>query len=461
MALFIVLPEFFVDLDCRIHTGGIVIDNGKILDAGDHVLNMQGEKLRLRNQVIMPGFVNGHSHAFQRLLRGLVERKPKASLKQNFFTWREKMYTLAQSLTESDLTLVANFVFHDMLLAGFTHVAEFHYLHHELGEDHARDPLALSRAMANGAASQKINLTLLECAYQRSNFDEPLRPEQQRFGFRSARDFLAFFEEAARGISNAYTKIGVAIHSVRAVDETWFNAINDRARAHHAPLHLHVSEQRAEIDACVKARGLSPIALLDRYHLLAPHTTLVHATHLIQGDHELLANSGTTICVCPSTEKNLGDGVIELAGLMKTLAICIGTDQHVRLDPFEELRSLEEQERARIMQRLVLNHEGQYLFEALLPSLTRHGLRALDPRFHNEGLIGIDANLVGVALPPEYLWHGPKAALDALLLAGNSSSIRTVISRGEPIVFDGIAKNRDHEYFVKEIGKFFRKLNLV
>ncbi len=460
MAVSIFLPEFLVDFDGSVRTGGIAVADGKIVDIGDQVLELAGPKIRLPNQVIMPGFANCHSHAFQRLLRGLVERKPKALLKNNFFTWREKMYALAENISRDILGIIAQLTYLEMLEAGFTHVGEFHYLHHELGENSFASALELSRAMIEAAQTQKINLTLLECAYQRNNFNEALRPEQQRFAFNQVRDYLAFLEEARVSLNGPFARIGVAIHSVRAVDEDWFAAIGDRARAHGLPLHIHVSEQRAEVDACLSARGMSPVALLHRYHLLAPSTTLVHATHLISQDMELITNGGSTICLCPSTEKNLGDGLLPLLPLkQRGVPFCIGTDQHVRIDPFEELRSLEEQERLRSMQRLLLNQEGQFLYEALLPCLTSNGLKSLDPHAQVDTIIGSDCNLVGIELPPEYQWHGPKAALDALIMAGNLSSVRTVITQGHIVVSDGRSLFSEKENLVKEICKFLRGIN--
>jgi formimidoylglutamate deiminase len=462
MATNILIPEFFIDFDGRIHTGGIAISQGKIIDAGDHVLNSPGTKVRFADQVLMPGFVNCHSHAFQRLLRGLVERKPKTPRKNNFFTWREKMYALAGNITRDSLNIIAQFAYLEMIEAGFTHVAEFHYLHHEMTSGQIDDPLALSRAMSTAAEDQKINLTLLECAYQRNNFNEALKPEQRRFAFKTVREYLAFLEEAHASIKNPFTRIGAAIHSVRAVDEEWFRPISDRADMYGMPLHIHVSEQRAEVDACVMARGMSPIALLHRHRALTPSTTLIHATHLISGDLELIADSGATICLCPSTEKNLGDGILPLLPLKsRGVPFTIGTDQHVRLDPFDELRCLEEQERLRVMQRLILNQEGEYLYETLLPCLTTHGMRSLERGFKGGSLIGLNANLVGIALPPEYQWHGPKAALDALFVSGNSKAVRTVFTNGHRVVDDGRSLFRDKEYLIKEIGKFFREINLA
>lgn len=462
MAIDILVPEFFIDYDARLYTGGIAISDGVIVDAGDHVLEQSGRKIHLKNQVIMPGFVNAHSHAFHRLLRGMVERKPNAALKNNFFTWREKMYALANNLDKDILHIVAQFTFLEMLEAGFTHVAEFHYLHHEMTHEKNADPLALTHAMATAARAQKINLTLLECAYQRNNFDEALKPEQQRFAFLEAREYLAFLDAAMSSASNAYTRIGAAIHSVRAVDEHWFNNIRDRVSAHDIPLHIHVSEQRAEVDACMKARNMSPVALLYKHHLLSPATTLVHATHLIGDDLELIASTGSNICICSSTEKNLGDGVLPLVDVKnRGVPLCIGSDQHVRLDAFDDLRSLEEQERLRTMQRLVLNRPGEFLYESLLPCLSKSGLRSLKLSQTTNALIGASADLVGITLPVEYQWHGPKVALDALLVAGTSSSVSTVFTKGERVVDDGATLFRDKNYLINEIGNFLRRIKFA
>jgi cytosine/adenosine deaminase-related metal-dependent hydrolase len=221
-----------------------------------------------------------------------------------------------------------------------------------------------------------------------------------------------------------------------------------------------VSEQRSEVTDALTHHQTSPIGLLHRHHLLAPHTTLVHAIHLIEGDTDLIANANALVCLCPSTEKNLGDGIIPLWELfLRSVRVCIGTDQHVRINSFAEARSLEELERLRLKQRLILNKEGDYLFQALLPSLISHGRASLDPRFDKASLIGQNADLVGISLPPEYQWHGPHAALEALMLAGNSSDIKTVITRGHMVLQEGQLIKDDEMYLIKEIEKFFRKIN--
>lgn len=456
MAEQILLPEFFVDFTGRIHSGGIAIKDTIIIDAGSHVTG-NAPKHVLKNQVVMPGFVNAHSHAFHRALRGLVERKPRDVTTHNFFSWRQLMYALACSLSADEIRIIAQFAYLEMLEAGFTHVGEFHYLHHSGTHDLG----TMSRSMAQAAHDARINLVLLMCAYQRNSFTEPLKPEQARFGFATVDNFLAFLDENNQLLKNTHTPMGVAIHSVRAVDESWFQPIHEYARAHKMPLHIHASEQRAEVDACVAHRQCSPIALLNAHHLLAPTTTLVHATHLISDDVKLIQQHKPTICVCPSTEQNLGDGFIPLADVFHKTSICVGTDQHVRLDPFQELRSLEELERLRTKRRLVLNREGEFLYEALLPCLTKNGLRSLYPQSAFTDLIGCDADLIAIELPPEYEWHGPQHALDALLVAADRSKITTVITKGEMVVKNGQLIDDEKKFLIQEIGKIFRRINLA
>ncbi len=454
----ILVPEFFVDYGGRIHQGVIIIDNHRITHVGDGD-HQDGDVISLKNQVVMPGFVNAHSHAFQRALRGLVERKPKGISEHNFFSWRNAMYGLAQKLSEHELQLIAELAYIEMLEAGFTHVGEFHYLHHSLNS-RCKNSWSMSQSLARAAKKVGINLMLLECAYARSNFSEPLRPEQERFAFSSVKDFLAHVTDAKTNLTADYAEVGLAIHSVRAVCESWFDDINQFRDAHRMPLHIHASEQQAEIIACMAHHQLSPLALLAKHELLTPATTVVHATHLISGDAQLIAHHRPNICICPSTEKNLGDGVVPLKEFFTTTSICIGTDQHVRFDPFAEARSLEELERLRLMQRHVLNGEGEFLYESLLPCLNKNGMKSLYLNFAGDDLVGHEANLIAIELPPEYQWHGPKHALDALMIAGRPSSITTVLTKGEVVVQNGHTNSLDKVLLIKEIGKIFRSHNL-
>ncbi|HXW53701.1 MAG TPA: formimidoylglutamate deiminase [Myxococcota bacterium] len=450
------LPEFYVDFDGSPRFGSISIGSDGVLEF-DQDGKDAPSVIRLKNQAVLPGFVNCHSHVFQRVLRGIAEPKSPGG---DFWTWRDMMYASVKNMTKDVFQAIAELTYYEMLEAGFTHVGEFHYLHHDLTS--FSEPLAMSRALFHAANKVGINLCLLECAYHQNSFSLPLAAEQSRFAFPTVSQFLGFLQNANDEFSNNdFVSVGCAIHSVRAVPEAWFLPINDFALAHNMPLHIHVSEQTQENEECLTATGCSPIGLLRRNHLLAPHATLVHVTHLINDDLELLSRSGRPhICICPSTEKNLGDGIVPLASLMKQkLPICIGSDQHVRLDPFCEARSLEELERLRLKRRGILNETGGYFYQPLLASLTKFGLSSLYPTDTHTSLRGQKANLVVVTLPPEYEWHGPEAALNTIMLTYHPAMITHVMVNGEFVIQSGSVITEEKQYLIKELKSFLKTLH--
>ncbi len=448
-------PEFYVDFDGIPRFGTVTIAGDKIIDIGAKT-DQRGQKISLKNQVLLPGFVNCHSHVFHRALRGLVE-KPSAG--DNFFSWREQMYTLAQKLSPDMLRQIALLTYYEMLEAGFTHVGEFHYLHHDHDGKNFSDPLTMSQALSDAARQTGINLCLLECAYQRNHFSQALEPRQQRFGFNELANFLAFALSAKQKLSHKNISVGLAIHSVRAVPEDWFSPINELARNQAMPLHIHVSEQRSEVDLCLKTTNCSPVGLLARHQILAPHTTLVHAIHLTEDDLRQLEFYKPIVCLCPSTEKNLGDGVTHLEPFLKNqIKICLGTDQHVRLDPFCEARSLEETERLRLFRRGIFTEHSPFLYRSLLSCLNYTGKLSLYPRMDHK-MKGQAANLVAIELPSEYLWHGPDVALDAIMLSYNSSKISQVITNGQFVVQDKmLLKQQEKNDLIKEINQFIGQI---
>lgn len=447
MATLLLEPEFFVDLDSSIKTGPILIEDGRVKSIGvPH--ETPDERLILKDQVLMPGFVNGHSHSFQRALRGLVEKTFDLK-KDTFWSWRNQMYGIANSLTSQDLLQITKLCYLEMLEAGFTHVGEFHYLHHEENSD----PLSMSEALVKAAKDSHINLTMLMTAYNRYSFDEPIKPSQRRFFYPNVESFLDFISHA----SKLNVDLGLAIHSVRAVPKDWFLAINDHARRHKMPLHIHASEQLQEVEDCQKHHSRSPIKLLADNQLLAPYTTLVHATHLIDDDVELIKSHKPNLCICPSTEKNLGDGMIPLKNI-EDVSICIGTDQHVRFDAFDEVRSLEEEERLRLKQRAVLTKPGKHLYEALHPYLSQGGLKALYPYDSHLSMVGKGANLISLELPPEYYWHGPKVALDAMMLSYHPSKIQNVLTNGHFVVQNKVPTSTEKPYLINNLRTFFKKI---
>lgn len=391
-----------------------------------------------RDALVLPGFVNAHSHAFQRALRGRVELKSSEHADDDFWSWRTAMYADAARVTPDDVEALATWAYADMVRAGFTTVGEFHYLHHDVDGAPFSQP-EMSLALVRAARTVGIRLVLLETAYARGGVDKPLSAAQRRFAFSSPDAFLAHVDRVRAAVKGAAAvSVGLAIHSVRACPRNVIEAIGGHAAAIAAPLHVHACEQRKEIDECRFEHGLSPIALLREAGALTSATTIVHGTHVDASDIAHLRATGSLVCITPSTERNLGDGLCPIAELMRAgLALCIGSDSHARIDVVDELRSLEDHERLRTERRNVLLSPGQRLHEVLIPCGTRNGLRALD-LLDDEGANG---DRVAVAMPLEgRAAHGAAGAsvgLDAWLVGGSGRDVRRVRVGQRLVVEDG------------------------
>ena len=260
----------------------------------------------------LPGFVNAHCHAFQRALRGHVEG-------EDFWGWRESVLDLARGLTPEQVRSGYVQVYREMLGSGYTAVGEFHYL-----------GLAEAHAAVEAAAEAGIELVLLLSAYGRGGLE--------RFRQESPADYLAQLES----VRATGARVGLAPHSVRACPRDWLEELGAYAARERLPLHVHACEQPREIEECIAEHGLRPIELLAETGCLGPHATVVHATHANGRELDLVAQAGARICVCPTTEANLGDGFVDVAALTaRGLGVCIGSDSNVRIDPLEELRELE------------------------------------------------------------------------------------------------------------------------
>jgi formimidoylglutamate deiminase len=298
---------------------------------------------------LLPGFVNTHSHVFQRTLRGHTNRP--LSKQDTFWTWRRAMYAEAQRLNPELLYEGALTTYREMLATGYTSVGEFHYVHHQPGGQPYTDPNVMSEAVIHAGRDAGIRVVLLMTAYAQSGFNQPPEEGQLRFCDASVDAYLNRVET----LRLTGVPIGVAPHSVRAVPEDWFRPIAVYSRTHKLPLHVHADEQRAEIEQCLAAQGCTPIELLERFGALGAKTTIVHATHANATEIALLAQHDCTVCVCPTTEGDLGDGIAPYAELLTAhIPLAIGSDSNTRLDPIEELRWAEYSARMRYQRRRVL-----------------------------------------------------------------------------------------------------------
>ncbi|HEV7907509.1 MAG TPA: formimidoylglutamate deiminase [Pseudonocardiaceae bacterium] len=362
--------------------------------------------------VVLPGFANAHSHAFHRALRGRTNGDGGT-----FWTWREGMYALADKLTPESYLELATAVYAEMALAGVSCVGEFHYLH-----GHYDEPNVMGEVLRQAAGDAGIRLTLLDTCYLTGGIDTPLQGVQERF---SDGDATAWAERVGVLRDDANTRIGAAIHSVRAVPRA---AIAEVAAAFpHRPLHVHLSEQPAENEACLAAYGRTPAQLLHEAGALGPRTTAVHATHLSAKDVELLGGSGATACFCPTTEADLADGIGPARELVDAgTRLSLGSDQHVVVDPFLEARALEHGERLRSGQR------GRFTPEELMAALTDHA--GLGWPMAGRIEVGAPADLVAVRLDtPRTAGSSP----EQVLLTASASDVDTVVVGGRVVASGG------------------------
>jgi formimidoylglutamate deiminase len=293
----------------------------------------------------IPAMANAHSHAFQLDLRGIGERVGRPG--DDFWSWRTEMYRLAGSHDPGSMRAVGDRVYQQMAAAGYGAVGEFHYVHHQADGTPYAEPNAMAIALAEAAVAAGLEITLLPAAYHRAGWaagsDIPPTPGQVRFCDASVDAFLERVDglrEWASGVDGV--SVGVAAHSTRAVPASWLEAIAQYADRHDLVRHVHASEQRRELDEIDAEHGCSPIELLARTGFLGPRTSVIHAIHVDDRDVRLLAESDSIVVTCPTTEANLGDGV--LPGLRYRDAgvrLAIGTDEQIRIDPFEELREME------------------------------------------------------------------------------------------------------------------------
>lgn len=379
--------------------------------------------------VVLPGFANAHSHAFHRALRGRTHGDGGT-----FWTWRDRMYRVARTLDPDSYYSLARATFGEMVLAGVTCVGEFHYVHHSPDGTAYADPNAMGEAVRSAARDAGLRLTLLDTCYLAGGLGTdghlPLSPDQLRFG---DGDATRWAERFHRLTEDATTRIGAAIHSVRAVPRDAIPTVV--AAAAGRPLHVHLSEQVAENTACLQVYGVTPTRLLHDAGALGPSTTAVHATHLTDDDVVALGRSRTASCFCPTTERDLADGIGPASELRDAGSpLCLGSDQHAVIDLVEEARGLE------MHDRLVSHERGRHQPAELMAALTGNGHRALGWADAGRIAVGQRADLVAVrldtvrtagSLPEQVLLSAFAADVDTVVVDG-----RVVVSGGSHRSFD-------------------------
>jgi formiminoglutamate deiminase len=410
-------------------------DRGVRIDVADGVIAAvavdapSADAIVLRG-LTLPGFANAHSHAFHRGLRGRTHAGTGT-----FFTWRERMYEVAGRLDPDSYHALARAAFAEMALAGITAVGEFHYLHHGLGGRRYADPNEMGQRLLAAAAEAGIRITLLDTLYLTGGVDgRPLEGPQLRFGDGSVD---AWSERVDAIKPGPHGRLGAAAHSVRAVPRADLAELARRTEG--MPVHVHLSEQPAENDECRAAHGVSPTGLLERCGLVGEWVTAVHATHVDDADRRILGRTRTSVCLCPTTERDLADGIGPARSLAEAGApLCLGSDSHAVVDPLEEARAVE------LDERLSTRRRGHFTAGELLTASTVAGHAALG--WPDAGVLapGARADLVTIALDTvRTAGFDPADPAPAVVFGAGAADVRSVIVDGRVVVRDGVHVNID------------------
>jgi formimidoylglutamate deiminase len=432
-----------------IYTGGkfesglaMVVDGGVIARFSRDEEDLENAH-RLKGRAMLPGLVNVHSHTFQRVIRGRTEHRTSAQ-RDTFWTWRQSMYHAANAMSEEDIYRAARIAFLEMLLAGITRVGEFHYV---------RQDLRVARAILRAGKELGLGVTLLRAAYVRAGWKKDPDPGQARFLTPSVDKFIADTEAMiAEGAA-----VGVAPHSVRAVPIDYLRAVAEYARTRGLPLHMHVSEQPAEVEACIAEYGLRPVELLHENGVLDERFTGVHAIHITDEEARMLG--GSTVCACPTSERNLGDGAVPAEKLFEAGArICFGSDSNVQIDLLEDARELEYHLRMNKLERAVLapDNSREGLARRLFESATESGARSLSAPGGSLQIGGsadfftVDLNDCSVAGADR------ESLLGHVVFSMERMAVRDVCVAGELVVRDG--RHPLQEEIVREFAEVQRSL---
>jgi formimidoylglutamate deiminase len=392
---------------------------------------------------VLPGMPNLHSHAFQRAMAGLAERQTNPE--DSFWTWRETMYAFASRIGPDDLRAIAAQLYAEMLKAGYTQVCEFHYLHRQPDGTPYADSAAMSLALIEAARETGIGLTLLPTLYMTGGFDgRPLSERQRRFGH-NLDEYLRLIERL-RKMEDSTLRIGVALHSLRAVPEEAMRVVLESGLVDTAPIHIHVAEQIGEVQDCLALRNARPVEWLLDHAPVDGRWCLVHATHMTAEETLGVAESGAVAGLCPTTEANLGDGLFPLNDYLQAGgALGIGSDSHISVSPVEELRWLEYGQRLITRHRCVaVSESSSSVGETLWAEALFGGAQAAGVEIG--ALEGGDPALQQAAPRADFLVlddeapllaaRNVDAVLDSFLFAGNTNLVRDVMVAGEWVVRD-------------------------
>lgn len=424
--------------------------------------------VRLKNRAMLPGLVNAHSHAFQRVIRGRTEYRTK-SAKDSFWTWREMMYEAASRLSPEDIYDASRMAFLEMALGGITSVGEFHYLHRAPDGTPYDDPNLLGKEVIRAARDVGIRIALLSVAYARAGFRKEPDDRQKRFIESEPGNFLRRLERLRSEVESAGDEsmwVGIAPHSVRAVPLDYLRELFAYAALERLPVHMHVSEQPAEVSACVGEYGRTPVTLLDSEGLLGDNFTAVHAIHVSREEVKMLAKANSCVCACPTTERNLGDGIFPADMFFNEgVRVSLGTDSHTQIDLLEDARELEYHMRLQRLERNVLIEESagensshpHALAAKLFDSASASGADSTGA--HAAGYLepGCSADFFTVDLnDPSIAGATEEDLLATIVFSLSRAAVREVAVGGKLIVEDG--RHSEQSEVLERFAALSRKL---
>lgn len=459
------LPELVYTGGSFQHDRALLCESGSIAPpaaAPHEVANL----IQLKNRALLPGLINAHSHAFQRVIRGRTEYRT-ANNKDSFWTWREMMYSAAARLTPEDVYDASRMAFLEMALGGITAVGEFHYLHQAPDGSAYDDPNLMAKAVVRAANDVGLRIALLRVAYARSGYETEVNPQQLRFIETNPASYLKNVEQLgsdlgpgssptvregsseSRGAwASALAWVGIAPHSVRAVPLPYLKEVIGFANERQLPVHMHLAEQPAEVSACIAEYGRSPVALLATEGLLSERFTGVHVIHVTPKAIGMLAEARALVCACPTTERNLGDGIVPVDGFFKQgVRVALGTDSHVEINLLEDARELEYHLRLQKMERAVLasaEDEGQSALAAqLFNCATVSGAESIGAP---GGTLqpGSPADFFTVDLnDPSIAGASTDDLLSSIVFSLSRAAVKDVVVGGKRIVEDGRHTKQD------------------
>ncbi len=430
------LPDVLLAGEALLAGAALSVEAGAVAAVGAPLPG--SELVRLPRRALLPGLVSAHGHAFQRAIRGRAEQ---ASGARSFWSWREVVYDAANRLSPDDLEAVARLAFFELARAGITCAGEFHYLHNDPAGRPYADPAELALRVVRAARDVGLRIVLLRAAYARAGHGVPPEPAQRRFVEPSPDAYLAALDrlsDAVRG--DPLVSLGIAPHSVRACPAEWIRALAAEAGRRGLPLHVHAAEQPAELDACRLEHGISPVRLLAREGALGARTTLVHAIHVDDADVRAIGAARATVCACPTTERNLGDGIVPADRLLDAGArLALGVDSHAQADVLEEARAVELQLRLVRNERAVLDDPPGALAGRLLEAASAGGMASLGVP-GGRLAPGEPADFVLLDLDdPSIAGAAPDALLAAIVFGSSARAIRGTFVAGERVIEDGHA----------------------